>query len=152
MTIFAEVKGKGSIHTVVSAVSSALLILWYLLAVSGLDVHADSEHGEVYVVSSLSGGNCERIHPHEHCHDEASGDEHACGFGEECCSDVFAAVLSLTGGNSGRPDLTAPVFSLVSFAWCPAVFTETGPSWSVRTFASPPDIKGSLSKLCVFRV
>ena len=87
-------KSKESIANVVSAVTSVLLALWYLLGVTGLDVHSDREHGRTYVVCSISGGDCEHIHPEAHCHDEASEPRGGCLSDEDCCSDDFEAVLA----------------------------------------------------------
>ena len=142
---------KGFISAWASALPAALLAVWYLLAVTGLDVHADSEHGRTYVVSSVSGGDCEHIHPEYHCHDgEASEGE--CLAGEECCSDVFSAVLSLTDReDSADSDFVVPFVEIPCF-WGMAALVPGRTALSVLHGVSPPPDPGRyLSKLSVLR-
>lgn len=94
-----------------------LLAVWYLLAVTGIDIHRDIEHGHSYIVPSLIGGNCELIHPDHHCHDEAH--EEGCLDGEDCCSNDYLTLIAQGEDASWVPALTvfskviaAPVISL----------------------------------------
>ncbi len=86
-----------------------LLAVWYLLAVTGIDIHRDIEHGHSYIVPSLIGGNCELIHPDHHCHDEAH--EEGCLDGEDCCSNDYLTLIAQGEDASWVPALT--VFSKV---------------------------------------
>lgn len=86
---------KGSWHI--------LLIAWYLLAVTGINIHRDAEHGRTYVVPSLIGCDCELIHPAHHCHDMCRED--GCLEGEDCCSNDFHAVVTQGEDTDGVPSL-----------------------------------------------
>ena len=128
-----------------------LLAVWYLLSVAGIDIHRDHEHGRTYVVWSVAGCDCESIHPEHHCHDCA----HAgglCTEDEDCCSDDFEAVLSLSGADDGsRPDLSAPEFPVpTALAAVPA-----GRPTVILPFngnvSPPPGTGGRLSLLCILR-
>jgi len=44
------------------------LCAWYLLSVSGIDIHTDVHDDRSYVVPLFSGISCERIHPEDDCH------------------------------------------------------------------------------------
>lgn len=143
-------KRKGYISGLLPAVSAALLCVWYLLSVVGLDVHSDNEHGRTYVVSGLTGGNCEAIHPEHHCHDcdHADGE---CLEGEECCSDSFEAVLSV----GGAPDAPViPAASLTALALPPTAADLPAPlSFCAphRLHAPPPGGGDLLLRICVLR-
>lgn len=144
--------GKGLINALLSALSAVLLVAWYLLAVSGLDVHRDNEHGRTYVVCSVAGCDCERIHPECHCHDHDSAGG-SCLEGEDCCSDDFRAVLSIADNCAPvMPDLSVPFISLpVLPVISQAVLPErSGPVPGMHS--PPPDPAGLFRKLCVWRV
>ena len=128
-----------------------LLAVWYLLSVAGLDVHRDHEHGRTYVVCGITGCDCEHIHPHTHCHDTTH--EGTCMEDEECCSDDFEAVLSLSDGDerlqAGQTLHATPL---------PALFYPldiTVPARTVpvfRTGPPPPSPQGGrLSLFCTLR-
>lgn len=128
-----------------------LLAVWYLLSVAGLDVHRDLEHGQTYVVCGITGCDCEHIHPHTHCHDTAPGGE--CLSGEECCSDDFEAVLSLSAGNERlRADLPLPASSLPILSYPVSV---PAPAASAPVFATGPPLPlptgGRLSLFCTLK-
>ena len=96
-----------------SVMAAVLLALWYLLAVTGIDVHKDIEHGRTYVICGLTPLDCEHIHPESHCHDFTADSEGRCLSDEDCCSDDFEALLSLCEGPDAlQPDHPAPVLML----------------------------------------
>ena len=86
-----------------------LLAVWYLLAMTGIDIHRDAEHGRTYVVPGLIGGDCELIHPGHHCHDETH--EEGCLDGEDCCSNDFLTLIAQGEDASWAPAVS--VFSKV---------------------------------------
>ena len=145
-------KQNGLISGFASTVSAVLLAVWYLLAVSGLDVHHDNEHGRTYVVCSLSGCDCEHIHPEAQCHDHDDGSDGECLADEECCSDDFEAVLSLSDSQGeGLQDLSAPcvvLSGLLPGFSAPATVLEAR---DFRGLAPPPDPVGYFLKLSVLR-
>lgn len=128
-----------------------LLAVWYLLSVTGIDVHRDAEHGETYVVWGLNGCDCERIHPEHLCHDHGPA-EGACLDGEDCCSDSFEAVLSVGSG----PDApVVPAAALTGTALPPAAMACPAvpvPCVALRGHAPPPGGGVLLSHICVLRV
>ena len=128
-----------------------LLAVWYLFAVTGIDVHRDAEHGRTYVVSGLNGCDCERIHPDHHCHDSAT--EGQCMEGEDCCSDDFEAVLALGEAAETGVDLSAPI----SASPVPAVHVQAVPvpgAFSVIRCEGPPppELPAAFIELCVLRI
>ena len=128
-----------------------LLAVWYLFAVTGIDVHRDAEHGRTYVVSGLSGCDCERIHPEHHCHDSATEGE--CLEGEECCSDDFEAVLALGETEEAGLDLSVPVSAFP----VPELFAQAVPtqgSFSMVRCEGPPPLEPAAAfiELCVLRI
>ncbi len=147
---FAEVNRKGPINTLRAAIPALLLVAWYLLAVTGIDIHDDSEHGRTYVVCSISGGDCEHIHPEAHCHDEAA--EGTCLAGEDCCSDCYEAVLSLSSNEDGAGlDFTVPY---VDVLYSSCILSDPFVSvvrHAARTHAPPPGGGDRLSVLCMLR-
>ena len=142
-------KRKGHIKDWASVVSAALLACWYLLSVIGLDVHQDKEHGRTYVVCGITGGDCEAIHPHVHCHDaDAEGE---CLSDEECCSDDFEAVLAVGGTQEAPvlPVVSSFVLTLpVAVADLPALFSFRD---VLRLHSPPPGGGDLLSRICVLR-
>ena len=128
-----------------------LLAVWYLLSVTGLDVHSDHEHGRTYVVCGLTGCDCEHIHPHTHCHD--TDPERECLEGEECCSDDFEAVLSLSDGSDRMcADFPAPVSQLTAIQAASAVTVPALVSPILKTGPPPPLPRGGrLSLFCTLR-
>ena len=131
------------------ALPALLLAVWYLFAVTGIDVHRDAEHGQTYVVSGLSGGDCERIHPDHHCHDaDAEGE---CLSDEECCSDDFEAVLAVGGAQEAPalPVVSSFVLALpVAVADLPTLFSFRD---VLRLHSPPPGGGDFLSRICVLR-
>ena len=128
-----------------------LLAVWYLLSVAGLDVHRDHEHGRTYVVCGITGCDCEHIHPHTHCHDTTH--EGTCMEDEECCSDDFEAVLSLSDGDerlqAGQTLQATPLPALL----CPLDITVPARSVPVFRTGPPPPLPpgGRLSLFCTLR-
>ena len=167
LRIFAQVIQNGRIRTWSTAVTAVLLAAWYLLSVVGLNVHADREHGRTYVVCSLSGGDCEAIHPEHHCHDHACAGhdcesaacrpddpahaEGECEAGEDCCSDDFEAVLSV-GGTPDAPTVPATnntvVAVLPTATLCPVL---RRPNHILKAHAPPPGGGDLLKHICVLR-
>ncbi|MBR1575202.1 MAG: hypothetical protein IJ654_01995 [Bacteroidales bacterium] len=152
MLILQEMKAQSFISRLFSAVPALLLAVWYLLAVSGLDVHCDNEHGRTYVVFGAAGIDCEHIHPEVHCHDHAAGAGDRCLADEDCCSDDFEAVLSLYESQDGRmPDLSAPFLSLPGAdPDLPVSLLSSGLPVN-RWLGPPPDPAGYLFKISVLR-
>ena len=149
---FATVYRKGLITDAVNVLSAVLLVVWYVLSVSGLDVHDDREHGHTYVVCSASGCDCEHIHPEAHCHDHAADADGECLADEECCSDDFEAVLSLSESqDGGSPDLTAPVQALPGILPPGPLPATESPARAIRRHAPPPDPLVYFLKLSVLR-
>lgn len=144
-------KNSGFIQKLVQGSATLLLILWYTLSITGLDVHHDHEHGKTYVVACVFGSSCERIHPHSHCHD---GEGEACTEDEECCSDEFHLILS-QGEDAGdsvlhistasdNMDFIPPVTACtISFQGCVRHYPLPAP---------PPDISDILTRACILRV
>ena len=114
-----------------------LLAVWYLLAVTGIDIHRDIEHGHSYIVPSLIGGNCELIHPDHHCHDEAH--EEGCLDGEDCCSNDYLTLIAQGEDASWVPALT--VFSKVIAGRAPfypfGFFLPEEGEWRAASFPFP---------------
>lgn len=136
---------------ITDVVATVLLTMWYLLAVSGLDIHQDREHGQTYVVCSVAGSDCERIHPECQCHDHAPAGG-ACMEGEDCCSDDFRAVLSLSDGNgAGQPDLSAPVLEVPCLLSPEASVPAPAFRGLLAAHSPPPVSPHPLSLLCVLR-
>ena len=91
-----------------SFLPAVLLSAWYLFAVCGIDIHRDAEHGQVFVVPGIVGCDCDIIHPGQHCSDTA--DDTECLDGEDCCSDIFTAVLALgEDPDTGEGSMPLPV-------------------------------------------
>ena len=128
-----------------------LLAVWYMLSVTGLDVHRDHEHGRTYVVSGITGCDCEHIHPHTHCHDTAH--EGACMEDEECCSDDFEAVLSLSDGDERlQVGQTLPATPLPAFVYPLDIAVPARLAPVFRTGPPPPLPPGGLLSLfCTLR-
>ena len=134
-----------------SAVSAALLCVWYLLSVTGIDIHSDHEHGQTYVVSGLTGCDCEHIHPGHHCHDTAA--EGLCAEGEDCCSDDFEAVLAPGEDADEGIDLSAPVSAAPVFAaFVPAMPVSGAPSGVRCDGPPPPGPSPAFIACCVLRI
>ncbi|MGM9747941.1 MAG: hypothetical protein ACI3ZN_04010 [Candidatus Cryptobacteroides sp.] len=65
---------------------SALVALWYVLCVSGFDVHTCRHTGDSVVRLLAEGIECSDVHPDDHCH----SCHHTCHSGcetEECTSE-----------------------------------------------------------------
>ncbi len=130
-----------------------LLSVWYLLAIGGIDIHWDAEHGQVFVVPGIVGCDCDLIHPDQHCSDTPSDAE--CLDGEDCCSDWFSVVPALgEDPESGNGFLPAPV-SIPFTALHPySASGETAACISAvwGNAPPPPEPYVSFSKLSVLRI
>ena len=148
-----RVNRKKHISGLLSALPAVLLSVWYLLAVSGIDIHRDAEHGKVFVVPGFVGCYCEFIHPDQHCLDTSADPE--CFDDEDCCSNDFTAVLALgEDPDSDSVILPAPVsfpFSALRLADSASAGSAAGVSG--RGNAPPPsELSVSISKLSVLRI
>ena len=136
-----------------SVLTAVLLSVWYLFAVSGIDVHRDAEHGHVFVVPGFVGFDCELIHPDQHCLDSSMEPE--CLDGEDCCSDDFNAVL-VQGEDpeSGSDILPSPVS--IPFASLHALSasaeTAAGVPFGRGNAPPPPEPSVYFFKLSVLRI
>lgn len=133
-----------------------LVLAMYIFAITGIDIHKDIEHDDVYVISALQNSSCERIHPEHHCHDhESESDGHCscrCIEDEHCCTDNF--ILLLTSADVDH-SLSLPSFNPEGAGF--VIFTEI-PQQSTRAADfipcesdSPPG-KASIRKNCIMRV
>lgn len=68
-------------RTLVMKYVAAIMAIWYLVGVIGLDVHSCSATGDVFVHSALRGVTCEDVHPGHDCNDHGS----CCGHPSSCC-------------------------------------------------------------------
>lgn len=69
---------------------SAFLAMWYLLSITGFDVHSCSSTGNTFVSPVLTGTTCEDIHPDHDC--TCHSISHSCS----CChSDKNAAAENI---------------------------------------------------------
>lgn len=131
---------------------SILTALSYMVAVGGLDVHADHESGRVFVRLLSMGIACEDIHPDSPCHHHHT---EGCEDQEDCCSDDIL-VLSMPGDECHSDDnvpLPAMSFHAVP-AFCADVFAgqpfRTECPASLLPRGVPPE--PSLHKICIMRV
>ena len=136
-------------------VTGLLVMAMYLLAIVGIDIHSDYEHGHTYVISALSDNSCENIHPEHHCHDHhgAGCSETSCISDEVCCEDCFLILHSAT---NVVPDISVnaperPV-THISSGGSPAATgqPEAFPSFS-KAFHSPPPERNVIRKYCTIR-
>ena len=67
---------KRNIHI---RIFSALVALWYVLCVSGFDVHTCRHTGDSVVRLLAEGIECSDVHPDDHCH----SCHHSCHYGYE---------------------------------------------------------------------
>jgi len=137
------------------------LTVWYILAVTGIDVHTDSEHGQVYVAPSFLSLDCEHLHPHDHCHDlDCNCEENhmhcvhpGCEEDEECCHDDFLYVLAQ--GKASQNDLLITIVPEMTLPWIfrPADFLDNTHSPAKEDFLLniPPESKNILTIFCVSR-
>ena len=136
-----------------SFLPAVLLSVWYLFAVSGIDIHRDAEHGQVFVVPGIVGCDCDLIHPGQHCSDSAEDAE--CLDGEDCCSDYFTAVLALgEDPDTGEGFLPLPVSIPFSAPHIDPASVEIASCLpGGRGNAPPPrEHSASFSKLSVLRI
>ena len=147
------VNQKKHISGLLNVLPAVLLSVWYLFAVSGIDIHRDAEHGQVFVVPGFVGYDCDLIHPEQHCFDTAMDAE--CLDGEDCCSDDFTAVLAQgEDPYSGADILPAPVsvpFAAL-YALSASVETAAGVSGGRGNAPPPPEPSARFSKLSVLRI
>ena len=130
-----------------------LLSVWYLFAVSGIDIHLDAEHGKAFVVPGIVGCDCRLIHPGQHCSDSA--EEADCLDGEDCCSDSFTAVLALCEDPDSGDNLLPPPVSIPFAALHPhsaSANTADCLSGGWGNAPPPPLIRFTFSKLSVLRI
>lgn len=135
--------------TAISAVASALLSIWYLTAIVGIDIHVDHHDGKVYVVSMLAHTDCESLHPGDECHclEHHSG---LCHGDDEDCENLVS-FLSVTGDGFHFTCHFAPATFLQTAAWTPAPFLAAPDHFCPhRSFHAPP--REHLNSLCVSRV
>lgn len=132
------------------------MVIVYMMAVIGFDIHSCSDNGSVYVESLLSPFHC---HPHDcHCSCHEEGCCHhertyeACGhFSEkDCCSDVLG-VLNVCSDEQQYacvpPCIVVPVFA-PAFAPDEADFHEGSALPGILLPHGP----GVLQLTCVMRV
>lgn len=141
---------NGFIKKSMQGVLAMLLIIWYTLSITGLDVHHDYEHGKTYIVACAFGTSCERIHPHSHCHD---GEGDACMEDEDCCSDEFHLILS-QGEDAGDSVLHISTAFHIEFIPKANTLSTNNFKQDIVPFhpAPPPDIPDILSEICILRV
>lgn len=131
---------------------SILTALSYMVAVGGLDVHADHESGRVFVRLLSMGIACEDIHPDSPCHHHHT---EGCEDQEDCCSDDIL-VLSMPGDECHSDDIVP--LPAMSFHAVPASFAYVFAGQPFRTECPasllprgvPPE--PSLHKICIMRV
>ena len=135
---------------------SVIVMICYLAAIMGLDIHHDAEHGKTYVMPALLAQSCEMIHPHEHCHDSEAACCCCCDSGceedEDCCTDDFESV-SITGTDSG-----SQVFQHFQPLTGHTVFTpvvtkaySTVSNRSANAAGPPPESRDISVRNCVMR-
>ncbi len=126
-----------------------LCICWYLVCVTGFDIHYCGDNGCVYVEPLFAGISCESIHPDIPCHHPGHG---CCDGDEECCHDVIA-LLDVPGDGSGS-QVAAPVPFLTLAAVLPSRTVSPVPvCMDVRHISdssSPPG--GFLSRFSILRI
>lgn len=127
-----------------------LLVLWYTLSITGLDVHHDHEHGKTYVVACALGTSCETIHPESHCHD---GECSTCMDGEECCSDEFHIILS-QGEDAGNSAINATTTFEFDFIPESGSFFIYNSIEAHKPLPTPPllELTSILDDICILRV
>lgn len=131
-----------------SSLATLLLVVGYLVSVSGIDVHFDVEHGRTYVVCGLFASDCESIHPHSACSDS----DGACLHDEECCSDDLRTVLSQCDGSDCQPVIPMPELRFAAICHPAAAPAVSRTERVVRFQRPPPDPVGACSRFCVLRV
>lgn len=133
----------------IRSICSVLLCCCYLAAIVGFDVHVDHHDGEVFVVSLLSGTDCESIHPEDVCH--CFEHEHGCCHEDDEDCENIVDVLSLTGTHGDFSFVLSPDLGLVSVVGTPCSTLQTVSFPDTRTTVNAPP-RQSLSLFCVLRV
>lgn len=148
-----KVNQKKYITRLSGVLPALLLSVWYLFAVSGIDIHRDADHGRVFVVPGFFGYDCETIHPDLHCLDTAM--EAECMDDEDCCSDDFAAVLA----QGEDPDSGAEILPPPASIPCAALHAGSASALYAAAISGgrgnappPPEPSVSFSKLSVLRI
>jgi len=138
-------------------IQALVFLLFYMMAVSGFDVHRCSDDGHVYVEPLFLGISCHDIHPDSscchcsHCESDAQEEHHGCEEDETCCSDVIG-VLTLSGvDNQYVLSVPAPEMVLVSVV-CPPVEEILPFNFQKDGFAYRYSPEDYLSLNCVLRV
>lgn len=132
------------------ALPAALMAVWCVIAVAGIDIHRDNEHGGTYVVLGFSASDCEDIHPDSHCHDSCSEGE--CDQDESCCSDEFLSVLAISEDINLDSSISCKAALPDIICQAPDVQVINSGYRIFRLCASPPDPASYFSKLSVLRV
>lgn len=131
---------------------SVLTVLFYSVAVCGLDVHADHESGRVFVRILSMGIACEDIHPDSPCHHHHA---EGCEDEEDCCSDDIL-VLSMAGDECPSDDIVP--LPAMSFHAVPAPCADVVAGQPFRTECPAPILprgvppEPSLHEICIMRV
>lgn len=132
-----------------------LCICWYLVSVTGFDIHFCGDDGCVYLEPLFAGISCETIHPATPCRhsDRDCCDDHkCCDDDEECCHDLIA-LLDVPGvGSGGSVDVPAPMVDAVLIPEIATVPVRLAGAMEIHAchlhYPPPP----ALSRLCVLRV
>ena len=136
-----------------------IVLVMYLFAIVGFDIHNDFEHGEVYVISALQDSSCEKVHPEHQCHDHSHCSCHGhcagsdrCISGEECCSDSIVMLLADAGVEDGCQIPSSGPEGTGIPVHCTAVACSLMPQVCIPCpFHSPPG-NFSIRKNCIMRV
>lgn len=137
---------------------SFAVMVMYMFAVTGFDVHVSSESGRAYFEPLFAGIACEDIHPDHPCHHcdghccgghDHDGSEDRCLEDEDCCSDNIG-VLTLTGTDHQSCDFSAPAVTVVDVvAPSKDLYSPDFPRLPGH-FKAPPRL--TLSRFCILRV
>lgn len=134
---------------------AVLLSVWYLIAVTGFDVHRCSYNGRTYIEPLAAGISCNDIHPDTPCCHHDGPEEMSCNNcqeDEECCTDEIEVII-LPGFETGK--ISVPPVSIASVIQ--AFANESlvpQPSFSLPVtipdrFCGPPD--NILNLDCIMR-
>ncbi|MGN1212222.1 MAG: hypothetical protein ACI4TM_11090 [Candidatus Cryptobacteroides sp.] len=148
---------------------SAMVALWYVLCVSGFDVHTCRHTGDSVVRLLAEGIECSDVHPDEHCHSCTHSCSHDCGkedrTGEElendnsCCFNEISVLI--VPGISAREDQHnnhhhtvclcghCPLADVVEFS-LPDIYR--GFIRPVRILVPSDPVGTMLSKTCFWRI
>lgn len=147
-----------------------ILVLWYIVSVTGLDVHTCSHSGKVYVVPLAESTKCSDIHPSDSC------SEHACGsmcqedeLSSDCRTESSVSQIPCCENETHNLQITGISSDSRHFIWkgkcvfCTAVL----PQIIMTAFSAPaaergtvpwrergclPDASEILTEYCVWRI